>query len=267
MPIQTDIPIRSSDGDDYIFKGGQFRNIRTGRIASVKIRMELESRAIELGLVIGESAFQELLRRSIDEKLYPEMTQRAIEWMRKEASSVKPPYSVIRGELLSEAEFIESSGISTGKVVLFQYEATTDKKLKYWDAFPVVIPIEKYKDGFLGINVHYLPPSIRAFLLDRLYNFRIPKKVGSSKGMLEYKKNVRLDVSYEKIDLSGGYRFIKPTIHRYVSAGFKSRILEIPVQGWTTVMFLPVQDFRKASKEKVWRESIAKIQAGDTRKK
>lgn len=267
MPIKTDVPIRASDGNDYIWKGMQFRDIKTGRIASRKIRVELENLVISRGLVSGASVFQELLARSIDEKLYPELTQESIEWMRKASNNVKSSKSSIRGELLSEASFIKSSGITIGKPVVFQYYATTDKKLKYWDAFPVVIPIERYDDGFLGLNVHYLEPSIRAYLLDKIYVFRNPSEVGKSSPKLEYKKDVRLDIDYNILDSVGLYRYIKPTIHRYVNKGFKSRILEIPIQGWTTVMFLPVQDFRKASQVEVWRESAAKIEAGDTRKK
>ena len=266
MPIQTDVPIRASDGDDYIWKGGQFRNIKTGRISSRKIRIELENKVISSGLVSGVSVFQELLARSIEEKLYPELTQKSIEWMRKAADNIKVSKSVVRGEILSEAEFIRSNDVKIGKPVVFQYHATTEKKLKYWDAFPVVIPIEKYKDGFLGLNIHYLNFVMRAYILDKLYMFRRPRRVGVSEPELTYKKDVKLDIDYETLGNAGLGRYIKPMIHRYVNKGMRSRLLEIPIQGWTTVMFLPIQDFRKARQEQVWRESMAKIESGNNSK-
>jgi hypothetical protein len=43
------------------------------------------------------------------------------------------------------------------------------RQLPYWDRLPLIFPIEIYPDGFLGINLHYLPPMYRAKLMDALY--------------------------------------------------------------------------------------------------
>ena len=54
---------------------------------------------------------------------------------------------------------------------MFVYAPKFARKLPYYDTFPLVLPIESYSDGFLGINLHYLPIPLRIRLLDRLNDF------------------------------------------------------------------------------------------------
>ena len=60
---------------------------------------------------------------------------------------------------------------SAGRMSLFFYDPKFKKTLPYYDTFPLVLPLEKYDDGFLGINLHYLPIPLRIRLLDRLVDF------------------------------------------------------------------------------------------------
>ena len=48
-----------------------------------------------------------------------------------------------------------------GKLNMFIYDPKWKKKLPYYDTFPLVLPLETYPDGFLGINMHYLPIPLR----------------------------------------------------------------------------------------------------------
>ena len=58
--------------------------------------------------------------------------------------------------------------IGIGKMYFFAYNPKHRDTLPYYDEFPLVIPIEYYKDGFLGLNLHYLPPRLRAILMGKL---------------------------------------------------------------------------------------------------
>ena len=58
-----------------------------------------------------------------------------------------------------------------GSLNMFVYSPKLRNKLPYYDTFPLVLPIERYPDGFLGINFHYLPIPLRVRLLDRLVDF------------------------------------------------------------------------------------------------
>ena len=43
-----------------------------------------------------------------------------------------------------------------GRLNMFLYDPKYKDKLPYYDVFPLVLPIQRYSDGFLGINFHYL---------------------------------------------------------------------------------------------------------------
>ena len=41
-----------------------------------------------------------------------------------------------------------------GKLNMFFYDPKHKKTLPYYDTFPLVLPLETYNDGFLGLNLH-----------------------------------------------------------------------------------------------------------------
>ena len=111
---------------------------------------------------------------------------------------------------------------------LFFYNTKLKDKLPYYDRFPLVIPLERYADGFLGINLHYLPPKIRRVLLDRIRDRH-----------MSYKTLKR-------------YKYIKPIIKRYLNSHIQGRFLLVKEEDWETAIFLPVERFVKATKKSVW---------------
>ena len=54
---------------------------------------------------------------------------------------------------------------SSGKLNFFFYDPKTKALLPYYDRFPLVLPIGSAAGGFLGINFHYLPITLRVKLL------------------------------------------------------------------------------------------------------
>ena len=59
-------------------------------------------------------------------------------------------------DMLNGAEFVTRTNV--GKMYMFFYDAKYKDTLPFFDIFPLVFPIEFYSEGFLGINLHYLPP-------------------------------------------------------------------------------------------------------------
>ena len=130
-----------------------------------------------------------------------------------------------------------------GRLNMFFYDPKWKKKLPYYDTFPLVLPIEKYPDGFLGINMHYLPIPLRIRLLDRLVDFSNNTK---------FDESTKLIVNYSKLK---NVRLIRPTIHRYLSGHTKSQFRRIDADEFTIATLLPVQRFKKASETAVWADS------------
>ena len=97
-----------------------------------------------------------------------------------------------------------------GRMNMFFYDPKHKKKLPYYDTFPLVIPIERYNDGFLGINFHYLPIPLRINLLDRLVDFSNNTK---------FDESTVLNVDYSKLK---NIPIIKPNIMNIICADFFS---------------------------------------------
>jgi hypothetical protein len=134
-----------------------------------------------------------------------------------------------------------------GKLNMFVYDPKHKKKLPYYDTFPLVLPLENYPDGFLGINMHYLPIPLRVKLLDRLVDFSNNTK---------FDESTRLVVDYSKLK---NIKLIKPTIHRYLAGQMKSQIRRIDADEFTIATLLPVQRFKKESDKRVWSDSRGMI--------
>ena len=130
-----------------------------------------------------------------------------------------------------------------GKLNMFIYDPKLKKKLPYYDTFPLVLPLEDYNDGFLGLNFHYLPIPLRMRLLDRVVDFSNNTK---------FDKSTRLNVSYNALKR---VRLIKPTIKRYLAGKVKSRFRRIDADEFTVATLLPVARFSKAPISKVYSDS------------
>ena len=153
--------------------------------------------------------------------------------------SGKEPYQWYRNRIKelgtpSQAQLIRDGKITGrvnfGALNMFIYDPKLKNKLPYYDTFPLVLPIEKYRDGFLGINFHYLPYALRARLMSRL----------DPNANYSALKNVRL---------------VKPTLKRYLNSNVRSRFRKLEEEDFMTAIMLPVQRFKKSSASKVWSES------------
>ena len=134
-----------------------------------------------------------------------------------------------------------------GRLNMFIYDPKFKTTLPYYDTFPLVLPLERYSDGFLGINLHYLPIPLRIALLDRLVDFSNNEK---------FDETTVLDLSYSTVK---SIRAVKPTIHKYLSGYVRSRFRRIDADEFTIATLLPVQRFKKASANEVWKESRGMI--------
>tara|TARA_R100000808_G_scaffold25095_1_gene61841 strand:- start:6003 stop:6458 length:456 start_codon:yes stop_codon:yes gene_type:complete len=140
--------------------------------------------------------------------------------------------------------------LELGKMYLFQYDPKHKRTLPYYDTYPLTIPIERYNDGFLGLNLHYLPPKLRLTLLEQLL------KLVNTKNMSERTKIV---ATYNLLSSSAKYKFMKPTIKRYLNNHIRSPYIQIKPEDWKIAIFLPYEGFKKASKNNVWKDSTRMV--------
>ncbi len=137
-----------------------------------------------------------------------------------------------------------------GKLYSFWYDPKLKEKLPYYDSFPLTFMIGKYPDGYLGINLHYLPPDLRSGLFNQLL------KITNTPTMNE---KSRLVVSYDILNSAARFKAFEPCIKRYLHNHIQSPFLEISPVYWEKVIGLPLQRFDKKSTASVWKDSRSKI--------
>ena len=130
-----------------------------------------------------------------------------------------------------------------GRLNMFFYDPKFKKTLPYYDTFPLVLPLEPYSDGFLGINLHYLPMKLRLQLLDRLVDYSNNTK---------FDESTILDVDYSRLK---NINLIKPTLKRYLAGRVKTDFRRIDADEFMVAALLPVQRFKKGSASEVYSDS------------
>lgn len=176
---------------------------------------------------------------------YEARTNQARAWLRSKMPELKPtPQKLMQDkERMANSSFI-------GHMYFFYYDPKTKDTLPYYDRFPLVIPIQKYRDGFLGLNLHYIHPKHRIILLDKLSSFTSNDNFDmKTRFRLSYQTLVSFSMAYEAT----------PCIKRYLANHVESRFLEIFADEWDIAALLPVEQFEKASTSKVWSDSRKKF--------
>ncbi len=131
----------------------------------------------------------------------------------------------------------------TGRMFMFVYDPKLKKTLPFYDRFPMVFILELRPEGFLGLNLHYLPPKLRASLFNRLTVLLNNQNMND---------NTRLRLSYQVILNAAKFHAALPLIREYKAKYIRSQLLEVEPRDWEIALFLPAEQFRKAGKQSIW---------------
>lgn len=137
----------------------------------------------------------------------------------------------------------KTSRIVPGKLYMFLYDPKGKDTLPHYDRFPLVFPYAKTKDGFIGLNLHYLPYFYRVQLMTRLMQYATNDKMD---------ENTRLRYSWSLINGVSKFSKAQVCIKSYLLDHVESQFVEVPGNDWHTAMMLPVERFVGANKSNVW---------------
>ena len=188
--------------------------------------------------------FQKLSKEGRAEGLEPGSVE-ARDWFRDRASSV----STVNTKSLIEngpKTYTSIRGADIGRMYMFFYDPKHKDTLPYYDRFPMIFVVDKIPGGFYGLNLHYLPPTYRARLMDALY---------SIEQMDTQRKSKKLKLTYNLLKGASRFKYFKPCFKHYLNEKVASRMLYIPAEEWDVALMLPTQRFRKAGAAAVWKES------------
>lgn len=175
-------------------------------------------------------------------------TQQSRAWFRSKLSSMG---KVNRNTLMQDEQvkLVNKSQPLIGSMNMFFYDPKHKKTLPYYDRFPLSIIVGPAEGGFYGLNLHYLPPVLRAKMLDALMNITTNNK---------YDDSTRFELSYKVLTATAKLRFFKPCYKHYLFAHVKSRLARVSAPEWEIATFLPTADF-EGSRSKVYSDSRSMI--------
>lgn len=179
-------------------------------------------------------------------------TKASREWFHKNLSK----RSEISAEQVMKEWRIKSASDGMGligKMYLFKYNPKWKDKLPYYDMAPLVFFFNAHvgNDEFgengvqylTGINLHYLPPKMRLFVLETLLTLRSEKR---------YRASTRLKITWRALKALGQSPAFNHAVKMYRADHFISELHEIHPSYWEQILFLPLAEFQKASNKQVW---------------
>lgn len=178
----------------------------------------------------------------------PGKTQAARDWFREKGKLARASANYLIAE--APTGRLSATKPRHGRMFLFKYEAKHKATLPYWDSFPLVIPIEHYPDGFLGVNMHYAPPVYRAKIMDALYTITNNKK---------YDQTTKIRLTYALMKDIGKFKPLGPCLKRYLYAHVRSPFMEIFAPEWDIALFMPIAKWNNSSVRKVYSDYRTKV--------
>lgn len=176
------------------------------------------------------------------------MSRESFNWLKRKIVELRNPANITREIVKEKDRYTRTFRI--GMLYFFSYDPKTKADLPYYDTFPLVLVLEKYPDGFLGLNLHYLPIKYRIAFLSKLMSLAILDDSDDIK---------RMRVSYEILNASKRYKEFRPCLKKYLYGHLKSRMLTIKPNEWDVASMLPVHRFKNAKPSHVWQESVEEI--------
>lgn len=174
-------------------------------------------------------------------------TQESRDWFRRKAHNIR---RVDRNALMKEEPVSLKNRTLMGSMNMFFYDPKHKDTLPFYDAFPLVIIVGPAKGGFYGLNLHYLPPVLRAKFLDALLDVTNNKR---------YDESTKFKITYDLLKRASKYKYFQPCLKHYLTKHVRSRFGRIEAPEWEIATFLPTADFQKASRAEVYRDSRRKM--------
>ena len=176
-------------------------------------------------------------------------TDESRDWFRRKVQSLR---RINRTQLMQEDELnlVNRQNPLIGSMNMFFYDPKHKDTLPVYDRFPLAIIIGPAEKGFYGLNLHYLPPVLRAKLLDGLMDITNNKK---------YDESTRFNLNYRMLQSAAKLKYYKPCLKHYLTQHVKSRLARVQAPEWEIATFLPTADWAKGSSNQVYKQSRAMI--------
>jgi len=242
ISIPKGMTMRASDGNTYRWLGAQWLKVsavtnKTSRIAARRIGKELTDRALTPK---QKGNIRRLKKAYTSTKKGIKTAKKLSTAARRRASAAW--FEIKVGEMARG--FNPTKSLSPGSMYTFAYSAKHKKTLPYWDKFPLIVVLDVTKDGFLGLNFHYLRPVQREAFLNSILKFATEKGDPT-----QFSSKAQFNITWGAVKSIAG---ADKMIHKYLYSHVKSSMLESPPSEWENVIYMPYQKFVGESAKTIW---------------
>ena len=189
---------------------------------------------------MADSFFEKLQLQAFRAGVQPRSDE-SQKWFRNKLKNIG---QVNRKKLLRDSALQRVARPRMGDMYMFFYDPKHKETLPYYDTFPLIIMVEKAPGGFYGLNMHYLPPVLRAKLFD-----------GLAKSDERYDENTRFRARYRLLQSVRKLKYFKPCFKHYLTKHVEGRISKVEAPEWEIALFMPTQRFKKATATQVYADS------------
>lgn len=122
-----------------------------------------------------------------------------------------------------------------GNLYFYKYDPKHKDKLSIYDRYPMTFPIKMYGNGFLGLNMHYLPMGARRSFVQRVNDYRASSP--------EARIDVNQELFNELTRTKRIYDMVPGTVHRYLYKQMKSRFITILPEEYEMAVQLRIDEW------------------------
>lgn len=152
------------------------------------------------------------------------------EWINKKAMDLTAGH--VQKTLLNSER---GSKAIVGNLYFFKYDPKLKQTLTKYDKYPMAFPVKMYKDGFLGVNLHYLPIGERKQFVKRVNEYKETSDEDRTKinaeliAMLEHTKRI--------------YKMMPKAVHRYLLPHARSKFIRILPEEYEKAVQLRIDEW------------------------
>lgn len=157
--------------------------------------------------------------------------QELTDWINKKASDLTAGH--VQKVLLNSNRGTSRAVI--GNLYFFKYDPKLKATLTIYDKYPMAFPIKIYNDGFLGVNMHYLPMGERKEFVKRVNEYRRTSDEDRVKANMEL---IAMLESSKRI-----YKMMPEAVHRYLLPHARSRFVRILPEEYDKAVQLRIDEW------------------------
>ena len=197
------------------------KNNKSGKVVQSALQSELNK--FFFGRSEIPSLYERFMKASVSER--SKLENIAMTWLTLKIKHIK-------GQYTEETFPQKNRRFIEGGMYFYIYDAKYKNKLPMWDKFPLIILLQVYGDGFLGLNLHYLPTKERLVFLGKLLT------------MSNKSDPLLVNISYDYLNGSQRFKEFRPCVKKYLTSHIVSRILPIESHEWVYAAGLNIQQFQ-----------------------